>query len=85
MDQRKTTGFVLVLQKDEIFLTDEINKGGHDRFCTFCYEENKTKVMGDEVHAILNCTHFNDIRERFLHKIDLMVPYFLKKLMIKIN
>ena len=45
------------------------NKGRiprHDRFCTFCYEENKTKVMGDEVHAILNCTHFNDIRERFL-------------------
>ena len=34
--------------------------------------------MGDEVHAILNCTHFNDIRERFLHKIDLMVPNFLK-------
>ena len=41
--------------------------------------------MGDEGRAILNFTHFfNDIRERFLHKIDLMVPNF-KSSMIKIN
>ena len=34
--------------------------------------------MGDEVHAILNCTHFNDIREPLLHKMNLMVPNFKK-------
>ena len=58
-----------------------VNKVGisrHDRFCTFCYEENKTKVMGDEVHAILNCAHFNDVRKRFMDKIYLIVPNFKK-------
>ena len=32
--------------------------------------------MGDEIHAILNCPHFNDIRNRVFVKINHMVPHF---------
>ena len=32
--------------------------------------------MGDELHAILNCPNFNDIRNRVFLKINNMVPQF---------
>ena len=48
----------------------------NDRFCIFCYEESKTKVMGDEGHAIINCPRFNDIRNSVFAKINAIVPQF---------
>ena len=66
----------MCLQDNKAIIGDKGGIPRPDIFCIFCYEENKTKVIGDEVHVILNCTHFYDIRERFLHKIDLMVPIF---------
>ena len=42
------------------------DKGRITRHGRFCYKKNKTLVMGDEVHAILNCAHFDDIIERFI-------------------
>ena len=47
-----------------------------DRFCTICYEENKSKVMGDEEHAIMHCPRFCDIRNSLLIKIESKVPNF---------
>ena len=32
--------------------------------------------MGDEMHALLSCPHFSDIRNRVFVKINLMVPQF---------
>ena len=45
-----------------------------DRFCTFCYDEFKYKVMGGEMHAILNCPRFHDVRKRLFVRIELLVP-----------
>ena len=45
-----------------------------DRFCCFCYNEYKCKVLGDEVHAILNCPQFYDARQSFYIKIEMLVP-----------
>ena len=45
-----------------------------DRFCCFCYNEFKKRVMGDEVHAILNCPRFYDKRQSFFGRFELMVP-----------
>ena len=57
-----------------------MNKNGcierANRFCTFCYEENKTVVMGDEMHAILKCSRFCDERNSLFSKIDTIVPHF---------
>ena len=57
-----------------------INNGScvkrEDRFCTFCYEEDTTMVMGDETHAVLNCPRFTDMRNRVFGKVDLLVPNF---------
>ena len=47
-----------------------------DRFCCFCFNEFKCKVMGDEMHAILNCPQFNDVRQNFFSKIEILVPNF---------
>ena len=32
--------------------------------------------MGDEMHAILNCPQFNDVRQNFSSKIEILVPNF---------
>ena len=32
--------------------------------------------MGDEIHAILNCPRFNDVRQNFIFKIEILVPNF---------
>lgn len=45
-----------------------------DRFCCFCYNEFKYKVLGDEVHAILNCPRFYDVRQSFFVRIEMLVP-----------
>ena len=49
-----------------------------DRFCTYCYEENQVKMMGDEEHAILNCPRFCNARNAFFNKMELLVPNFEK-------
>ena len=44
--------------------------GRNDRFCTLCYEERGTRVTGDEQHAILQCPHFFDIRQKLTDQIE---------------
>lgn len=45
-----------------------------DRFCCFCYNKYKCKVLGDEVHAILKCPQFYNVRQSFSIKMEMLVP-----------
>ena len=45
-----------------------------DRFCCFCFNEFKNKVLGDEAHAILRCPRFLDVRQSFLARFETLVP-----------
>ena len=45
-----------------------------DRFCCFCFNEFKNKVLGDEAHAILKCPRFSDVRQSFMSRFVKLVP-----------
>ena len=45
-----------------------------DRFCCFCYNEFKDKILGDEVHAILKCPQFTVFRQSFQARFEKLVP-----------
>ena len=45
-----------------------------DRFCCFCFNEFKNKVLGDEAHAILRCPRFSDVRQSFMSRFVKLVP-----------
>ena len=45
-----------------------------DRFCCFCFNEFKDKILGDEVHAILKCPQFTVFRQSFQARFEKLVP-----------
>lgn len=45
-----------------------------DRLCCFCFSEFRNIVVGDEVHAILKCPRFFDVRQSFLVRFERLVP-----------
>ena len=54
-----------------------------DRFCCFCFNEFKNKVLGDEAHAILKCPRFLDDRQSSLDRFEMLVPNLKRRHFLK--